>query len=230
MKRAFTLLELIFIIVMIGILAAFIIPRIKRDPLYMAALQVQSHIRYTQHLAMLDDRYDVNDKNTTGQVKWYKTRWQILFSINAGSATTNGGTAKLAYTIFSDNINNSTGNPNEGEVAIMPGNPSRRMTGGYNTSNALRYWHENFVGIKRMNLEEQYNITNVSFSSTCGSSTRLSFDYLGRPIKGNLRFDTSPYMFGDIITLDCNITLTNAGGKSVVLTVKPETGFVKINY
>jgi len=232
MRQAFTLMELIFVIIVIGILSAVMIPNFKTHPLKEAAQQVAADIRYTQHLAMIDDRYDITNVSSTGQVKWYKTRWQILFSANNGSATSHGGTPKLAYTIFSDNVNNSTGNPNESEVAIAPENSTRRMTGGYNTANALRYWHSNFIGLRRMNLEEQYNITNISFSSSCsaGNSTRLAFDYIGRPIKGNLRFDTSPYMKGDLLASDCNITLTHADGDSITLTVSAETGYVKINY
>lgn len=232
MKKAFTLMELIFVILIIGILSAIMIPNIENNSLKQAAQQVAADIRYTQHLAMIDDRYNINNISSTGQVKWYKTRWQILFSANNGSATTNLGTPKLAYTIFSDKVGDSTGNPNEAEVAIMPGNSSRRMTGGFNTSNALSYWHSDFVGLKRMNLEEQYNITNVSFSASCsvGGSTRIAFDYLGRPLRGNLRFDTTPYMMGDLLASDCNITLTNADNKTIVLTVAPETGYVKINY
>ena len=233
MKKAFTLMELIFVILVIGILSAVMIPNIENNSLEQAAQQVAADIRYTQHLAMVDDKYNVNDMDSvTGQIKWYKTRWQILFSANNGSATSNGGFPKLAYTIFSDKVGNSTGNPNKSEIAIVPGNPSKRMTGGVNTSNALRYWHSNFVGLQRMNLEEQYSINNVVFSPSCsvGGSTRLSFDYLGRPIKGNLRFDTAPYVNGDLITSDCNITLTDTNGNSIIITVKPETGFVKINY
>jgi len=230
MKKAFTLMELIFVIIVIAILSAVMIPNFENNSLKQAAQQVAADIRYTQHLAMINDRYNPQDLNGTGSVKWYKTRWQILFSANAGSAESNGGTPQVAYTVFSDNSNNSTGNPDESEVAFVPGNPSHRMTGGYNSSNTLRYWHANFVGLKRMNLGIAYSISSVSFSGTCGASTRLAFDYIGRPIKGNLRFDTNSYMNSDLLTSDCNITLAHDNGDTIILTVKPETGYVKVNY
>ena len=73
MKKAFTLIEIVFVIVIIGILAVVIIPRTERDPLREAAIQIVSDIRYTQHLAMIDDKYDSTDSN------WYRNRWQLLF-------------------------------------------------------------------------------------------------------------------------------------------------------
>ncbi|MDD2358616.1 MAG: type II secretion system protein [Thiovulaceae bacterium] len=70
-KSAFTLLELIFVIVVIGILSAVFIPRFGQNKLSQAANQLISNIRYTQHLALIDDTYDEN--NAT----WYKNRWSI---------------------------------------------------------------------------------------------------------------------------------------------------------
>ncbi|WP_300367295.1 prepilin-type N-terminal cleavage/methylation domain-containing protein, partial [Hydrogenimonas sp.] len=51
-KNAFTMLELIIVIVVVGILSAIMIPRFSDDKLREAADQIMSHIRYTQHLAM----------------------------------------------------------------------------------------------------------------------------------------------------------------------------------
>ena len=58
MKKAFTMLELVFVIVVAGIIAAVVIPNTKTNPAQEAAIQLLSHIRYTQHLAMVDDKYD----------------------------------------------------------------------------------------------------------------------------------------------------------------------------
>jgi prepilin-type N-terminal cleavage/methylation domain-containing protein len=72
MKRyAFTLLELVFVLIVIGILAVLAMPNFRGNPLQDAAEQVAGHIRYTQHLAMVDDKFD--DKNAT----WYVGRWTI---------------------------------------------------------------------------------------------------------------------------------------------------------
>ena len=74
MKKAFSMLELVFIIVIIGILASVIIPRTETNPLRESAIKLLSHIRYTQHLSMVNDKVKSTDAN------WYKKRWQIVFS------------------------------------------------------------------------------------------------------------------------------------------------------
>lgn len=67
------MLELVFVIVVIGILAAAIIPRMERDTIHEAAEQLLRDIKYTQHMAMIDNVYD--DADAT----WYNHRWKIDF-------------------------------------------------------------------------------------------------------------------------------------------------------
>ena len=86
MKKAFTMLELVFVIVVIGILAATIIPSTRTNPVQEAAIQLLSHIRYTQHLAMMDDKYG---DNTPGAIDWYKKRWQMRFNNDQYSIVSN---------------------------------------------------------------------------------------------------------------------------------------------
>ena len=85
MKKAFTLLELVFVIVVIGILAAAIIPNTRTNPAQEAKIQLTSHIRYAQHLAMMDDKFGAN---TT----WYKDLWQIAFNGTQYSIVANNNT------------------------------------------------------------------------------------------------------------------------------------------
>jgi len=54
-KPAFTMLELVFVIVVIGILAAVTIPRFERDNAGEAAYQIARHIRLAQHHALIYD-------------------------------------------------------------------------------------------------------------------------------------------------------------------------------
>ena len=69
------MLELVFVIIVIGILAAILIPRMDRDTLYEAAEQLVRDIRYTQHMAMTDNVYDDQDQF------WFNHRWKIDFTV-----------------------------------------------------------------------------------------------------------------------------------------------------
>lgn len=76
MKKAFTLLELVFVIVIAGILAFVLIPKSSDTKLLESANQLISHIRYAQQLALNNDQFDPNDEN------WYKKMWRIEFESN----------------------------------------------------------------------------------------------------------------------------------------------------
>jgi len=84
MKKAFTMIELVFVLVVIGILAATIIPRTRTNPVQEAAINLVSQIRYTQHLAMSDDKYG-------SSATWYRDRWQMSFVGNTYSIQHNDG-------------------------------------------------------------------------------------------------------------------------------------------
>jgi len=219
MKKAFTMIELVFVIVVIGILAATIIPRTKTNPLQEAAVQLLSHIRYTQHLAIVNDVYDSSDN------EWYKGRWQIVFS-------TSDFTKNVpAYTIFSDS-GAYGGDASESEIALNPENPDQIMTGGYGNAAAIDIRDSGFKGMKKLNLGLSYGVETVAFSGGCRSNwARVAFDYLGRPLQGDHSSMTGPYSAGTkrLLQSDCLITLGN-GVETVVITIHPETGYANITF
>ena len=61
LRQAFTMLELVFVIVVVGILSYFVASSFQRNTVVEAADQITSHIRYTQHLAMSDSKFDTTD-------------------------------------------------------------------------------------------------------------------------------------------------------------------------
>lgn len=215
MKKAFTLLELVFVIVVVGILSAILIPKTERNPLQEAAVQLLSDIRYTQHLAIIDDKFNAQDRD------WYQRRWQILFGKNVDSDE------KWAYTIFADTSGNATGDANEAEIAINPMNPNQRMTGGYTGANALSYNDANFVGMKKLNLGNSFGVDDIDFS--CGQ--RLAFDHVGRPMKGDQSTMTGSYHAGSerLLKQQCIITLKK-GTKQIAINIEPETGYASITF
>ena len=218
MKKAFTMIELVFVLVVIGILAATIIPRVQTNPLQEAGVQLVSHIRYTQHLALIDDKYDAGDAN------WFKKRWQIVFGNSAAEA---GGVP--AYTIFSDTAGSSTGNVNPTEVARNPENSIQYMTGGYSGSSLLDIRDTAFNGMKKLNLGMSYGVTSITLDGGCANG-RISFDHFGRPMEGDQHTMTGSYLAPTqrLIVADCNVTLAHSNGNSLIITIRPETGYTDI--
>lgn len=214
MKKSYTLIELIFVIVIIGILVAIILPRTNSNKLHEAAIQLVSHIRYTQHLAMVDDKFDIDDD------EWYKSRWQIRF--------TDGTVAsydKVAYAIFSDYVGTHSGHPETQELARDP-QSNQYITGGI--TNGVQYDDDNVF--HPANLGLRYGIENISLSSSCKyyGSLRIVYDNLGRPIKGNLASDSfnSAYVASNrMISTRCEITLSSKNSDTVVIVIEPETGY-----
>jgi Tfp pilus assembly protein FimT len=213
-SRAFTMIELIFIIIVIGILAAVIIPRSRDTRLREAADQIVSHIRYTQHLAMMNDVFDPTDNI------WYRERWQMKFEQDAGSWT---------YTIFSDE--DKDGNANITEIARNPQDSSRRLTGIVSPLHGVT---ENLI-TKDLNIGTTYGIrgaNGIVFADCKNDNDRvIFFDYLGRPMSGKPIGQGQSYNNAYLITSTaplCTITITDTSGGSLRVTIQPETGFARI--
>ena len=232
MKKSFTLLELVFIIVVVGILAAVIIPNTRSDNLREAAIQVVSHIRYTQHLAMVDDKYDANDLN------WYKRRWTIRFRENL-SFTSTLPPAKFynkvwAYTIYSDIPNYAGREPDLVGMAKNPSNSLKYLSGGWD--NTLHV--ENEKASSNMRLGEKYSIKDIKFSGGCRSNVRyIYFDYLGRPFNSstnNSSYEMASTGWHKLLTSQCKISLCLdtctgiASDRELMIGIEPETGYAHI--
>ncbi len=111
-RQAFTMLELIFVIVIVGILSFIAASSFQRNTVIEAVDQVVSHIRYTQHLAMMDDKFTPSNAN------WFRGRWKIAFDANN------------SYSISSDkNFNNIIETT---DFAVDPLDSNSRLTGTTN--------------------------------------------------------------------------------------------------
>lgn len=207
MKRAFTLMELVLVIVVVGIISAVMVPRINNVQIDKAAQQVMAHIRYAQHLAMMDNQFDTNDPD------WYKKRWQIKFKKSSG---------EWSYSIFRDIDLNSNPTITKNEIAKNPQNPSNQILSSDTISGKKI--------TKSLNLTKQYKIKQINFSGCIGSK-RIYFDYIGRPMAGNPVSLDRPYYEDDqnkiyLLKQSCLITLTDSENNKVVIKILPETGYV----
>ena len=234
MKQAFTMLELIMVIVIIGILAAVIIPRTASNKLAEVATQLVSDIRYTQHLAMIDDKYDRTS------LHWYRQRWQIAFSTASSTRS---------YTIFSDSPSLTTGaydsNPSANitytkvEVARNPLDNYRYMIGvansNFDNSSTKRISPDLDIGKK-------YGVVDLKMSGGTSSTVkRILFDSFGRPYRGtgsstathplNSPTDyiaTTPILIKLCVKACVGSNSTVNSSTEIMIRIEPETGYTHI--
>jgi len=230
MKKAFTILELVFVITVIGILSVVVAPRFGTTNLKDAATQVVSHIRYTQHLAMSNDKYDPLDVASNNS--WFERRWRIAFSKSVNTKN------HYAYTIFDDRLSNASGNPDRNEVAVNPVDKNKKLTGG--DAGATMIHTGDPDATDEMNIGLEYGILDVSFSPNCrtaSNSKTITFDHLGRPIRGatssmSTAYDSSTTETNNLISQRCQINLCTASScatassdEMISIIIEPETGY-----
>ena len=207
-RPAFSMLEFVFVIVVIGILSSLIVPRLEKDNRQEAADSILSDIRYTQHLALNDDKHNINN------IKWQLSFWQIGFRRCSGSTS--------FYEYIGSDMNSGGAIDND-ESAIDPVNGKRMVWSGTKTCNS-----GDSVGdaqtSKRIFLTYNYGITNIVWGGSCSSAQYIAFDNLGRL---HQNFDTLGLYRGYLFDV-CTITFTLADGDSFSINIQPETGYAEI--
>jgi len=217
-RSAFTMLELTFVIVVLGILAALAMPRLERDLKQEAADNILSNIRYTQHLALLDYKHKFDDP------KWQQRFWHIYFGTCEG---------QLFYTVGSDDNMESSTNARVdfNESAIDPSNGKHlwakdgaSCNGSYSTSDISQ---NIFIGKK-------YGVISVAPSGGCAGASHIAFDHLGRPYHGvnfSQSGDTvsSHPIYSGYMKNACTFQFTLSSGEDVNITIEPETGYAFIS-
>ncbi len=214
-KSAFTMIELVFVIVVLGILAAMALPRMERDTRQEAADNILSAIRYTQHLALMDNKANVN---VSPAVNWQRAFWQIRFANYGGD---------WQYIIASNN--NYGTNLNKSEAAIDPAN------GKYMYASSATPATDESPSVF---LSRKYGINNVDFSGCNGQTgaagspgdtninRHIAFDYLGRLHRGV--FSATDNM-ATLMHGDCTIKFQfDDGSDDLLILVRKDTGYANI--
>ena len=207
-KPSFTLLELVIVIIIIGILAATISISIPDNRLQLAADQIISHIRYTQSLALKEDKYQpFPENNSTTEIMrskyWFKQWWQIRFTQNKNDPK------DLWYEVFSDqpyyrngqNFDRKGVNPHNAWNIGFAKDP---LSGKYliGRCGSSGFPNCNLVNTN-LNLTQKYGIKKILFNGSVVSwnnPKRLMFDNFGNVFLS----EGSSSDGGDINPLDLN--------------------------
>ena len=206
-KSAFTMLELVFVIVVVGILSVVFIPKFERDNAGEAAYQIARHIRLAQHYALTEDRF-----NSPSSTAWKGTFWRITF-IN--------GTSGKCYQVWTDRDASGGTAPSGSEKALDP-LTNKYVWGGTTCSDTQANVDQDVL------LWKSFGVSTLTVCNGVGAS-HLAFDHLGRPGRVSLA-GTGAGASGTFTPLasDCAITFTTNDGHDANLTVYRETGFVKV--
>ena len=211
MKRsAFTMLELVLVIVVLGILAALSLPRMHRDLRQEAADNVLSAIRYTQHLALLDDKQSFNNP------KWQQEFWHIYFG------TCDDG---LFYAIGSDRNDDgaNNGHVDFDESALDPAN-GKHIWGHDGTQ--CEGGHPKTEISPNIFIGKKYGIKTFTEDEGCPNQF-IGFDHLGRPYSKDFGTSTVPDNRG-YMTSECTFTFTLSDDTNFSINIEPETGYAYI--
>jgi len=202
-RLAFTMIELIFVIIVIGILTSLALPRFEKNSRQEAADNILSAIRYTQQLALLDNKTSTNSN-------WQKTLWAIRFN----------GTTNAYYTIATDDSKNGAITKNES--AIDPANGKYLFnTSGVFANISADESPNVFIGYK-------YGIDSMSFSGGCSNAQKhIAFDHLGRPFNG---IGSATWKYTKIMHVDCTISFgfANSDISDLNITIEKQTGYAHI--
>ena len=204
MKRAaFTLLEMTMVIVVLGILAALALPRLERDIRQEAADNILSAIRYTQHMALMDNKTDPEDAN------WQKELWHMRFSLD--------GAGGYFYTVSTNTDQNA--NVDKGETAVDPANGKYMFNLGGDSAIDSDESPNIFIGKK-------YGVNQVTPSGGC-SSQHIAFDHLGRPHNGIYGASND---YSSVVHQDCIFTFgfADSGIEDINIIIEKGTGHAYI--
>ena len=223
-KRAFTMIELIFVIVVVGILAAIMIPKLNRNASREAANQILTHIRYTQHLAMQDDKYENFISNQSKP--WFKLRWGITFNETSlkECSIDKPGVKTWKYSVFFDKSVNGNIN-SESEVANDIYKSGKLLSGGWSgiSTDACKKIN------KELNLGKRFGITLVDFKDGCSGIQTIIFDEMGRPMRvASTTSGGAKRPYDRLLKKDCSITITDKRGNQTTITIEKESGFASI--
>ena len=196
------MIELVFVIVVLGILASLAMGRMDRDLKQEASEHILSHIRLAHQLALRDNQHRSNNNNN-----WQRAYWQISFDCILGCTYIVGSDLDLDSSL---DMSESAIDPVDGKYLWNDGGANTDMS-------------------KNTLLGDKFGINTIIPSSGCADSNSIAFDYNGRPY---VSIDTATNNFSRIMNTDCNLTFTMSTDEDndgttdqFIITIEAETGY-----
>ena len=207
-KNAFTMTELILVVVVLGILAALAMPRMERDRTQEAADTILSDIRYAQHMAINDYRENPRDN------EWQKTFWQVKIENCADSS---------GVFIMVGADKDKGGDIDKIEAAIDPANGKPMF---WKNTDDCTHGGDTTVS-PNIFLTNKFGIDSISGSGGCNGVKHIGFDHLGRPHVSFSSSETPDY--SSYMQEECIFRFTLKGGADEFsIHIEPETGYAYI--
>ncbi|KIM03575.1 MAG: hypothetical protein KN64_11825 [Sulfurovum sp. AS07-7] len=204
-KSAFTMLELIFVIIVLGIIASIGIGRVDRDLKQEASETILSHIRLAQQLALNDDKHRVDNNSN-----WQRAYWRFEYGKCAN-------TDDRYYRVGSDV--DLGGGLNKSESITDP------QTGKYlytvNTCDALQKDESPTVL-----LGKKFGVKDIKGSGGCNNVQHIAFDELGRPHHQVASYGSSD--FSKRMKTNCKLTFTMSDDSTFMIDIQANTGYATI--
>lgn len=212
MKKAFTMLELVFVIVILGIMAAVSVMYIPQTKLQQAADYLIQNLKYAKSLAQTDDRFfamkdsSINSYSDTQAKFWQAGMWQVQFHLN-GSTTAN------SYSVYADTARNAgttnfDGRPMSGDL-IAKDPQNKTCLSGYSQNNLPTECANNIS--KDVRLQETYDVTidSIEMQANCKetNTARIYFDNTGMPYCGKVTINGNTATLPQKLTQSVKIVL-----------------------
>ena len=220
MKSSFTLLELVIVIIIIGILASTISVFIPNNNLRLAVDNLAKNIKFTQSLALKDDKYQPFPNNNSLEEQnrskyWFKRFWQIKIGENNNK--------DFYFVIYSDN--DLDNNADVDEIAKDP-LTNKYINGNYYSNTSVKDANLSTFGITNIS----YTYKNIINSNIAlGNPLRIYFDNYGNVYicqKNKLNCNNNDSLFNSLNPVISNIEINFTKNlKSKMLVITP-TGFV----
>ena len=206
-STAFTMIELVFVIVVLGILASLAMGRMDRDLKQEASETILSHIRLAQQLALRDNKHR-KDNNAL----WQRAYWRFEYG-KCRNTTNDDGTAEYYYRVGSAVTLDTGFNKNESAINPIDGKYLYTM----NKCDDLQSDESPTVLISK-----KFGINKIRKYGGCSRVQHIAFDYLGRPHHQIASYNSAD--FSKIMHRDCRLKFEMTSGNSFTIEIEAETG------